>query len=810
MRKKYKKKDGFDFHVILCSIVFVVLLFMTIGFANYDKLVDFSGTSILKPEGRFYIKSVTKGTHTNATSNPEIISDDQSVNFNLSFSTVANSSATYQAVFTITIVNDTFTDYVYSTINYPITINRQSNGRLLDSSYVNYTVSGLAAGDIIPSSGGEVSFTVTFTFYNPSNGQDTDTFVINGDFTPEAEEDKEVHFLVSINEPTTGDLRGDLDTAEFSLHILSTYTTNQNFNISLSSNHYKVVDANGNDLGTLSIASGGEDNYTFYVKELEGNEYTVSEERVTVYVTPLGGEEKNAGRISLLVDQNVAYSDDKAPIISNVVATIQDTEGSVLLTWKSYDDTNIDYFNIYAYESESNDPVVYKTPDDKEEYNITNLAEGKYYFVVTGTDQGRNTAMSSDISEAEVISSIENGKTACRDSDEYISYVWRFTLSFSCTSNYTCPSDSTIMRGSTISSKTISVRNTSSNYRLPQSLTVTMGEVVQSSGTDYTYNRNSNTSGTFSMTQKKVTGNVSVSVTETTGGGGCLMEGTKVMLYDGTVKNIEDIDYSDLLMIYDHKKGEISYAYPIWIEEAHTTDNYIKVEFSDNTYLEVAPSGHSIFNADLNKYVDVIDNNFKVGSRVYKIDNENNLKIVRVKSIKKVYEEKKYYNLITVGYYNFIANNFLTQESFANATNSYTFYGKKLKYGLPYYLIRIAPKLDYDYFKNTVPYHIYKGSNLENAYTMVGDNFDEDFLRKFALEEIKEPYIIDNKNAWFVTTSLDDLSNRNKYMMIQGSVYTLPNNKNIKCYYNTYDSKCYKGGDKIIVNHSLHFIAKNK
>ena len=168
-----------------------------------------------------------------------------------------------------------------------------------------------------------------------------------------------------------------------------------------------------------------------------------------------------------------------------------------------------------------------------------------------------------------------------------------------------------------------------------------------------------------------------------------------------------------------------------------------------------------------------------------------------------------YYNLITVGYYNFIANDFLAQENFANATNSYTFKGKNLKYGLAYYLIKYGPKLDYEYFKNTVPYHIYKGSNLGNAYTMVGENFDEDFLRKFALEEIKEPYKLNGNNAWFVTTSLDDLNgDMMKYLHEQGTYYTLPKNDDIKCFFNTYDDKCYKPGDKVLINHSLHFIAK--
>ena len=94
---------------------------------------------------------------------------------------------------------------------------------------------------------------------------------------------------------------------------------------------------------------------------------------------------------------------------------------------------------------------------------------------------------------------------------------------------------------------------------------------------------------------------------------------------------------------------------------------------------------------------------------------------------------------------------------------------------------------------------------------MIGPNFDEDFLRNFAYNEIKEPYKINGVNAWMMTTSLDDLSDDyHKYLYKEGSTYTLPNNKEVKCFFNTFDDKCYKPGSKIKVETSFHFIAKYK
>jgi len=209
------------------------------------------------------------------------------------------------------------------------------------------------------------------------------------------------------------------------------------------------------------------------------------------------------------------------------------------------------------------------------------------------------------------------------------------------------------------------------------------------------------------------------------------------------------------------------------------------------------------------RYKDVADDDFGIGNRVYKLDPETKkFKIITVTGKEIVKEDVTYHNVITVGYYNFIADNLLTQESFANATNLYGF-KKNLKYSYGYYLVRLLPKLPYSYFIGTVPHHIFIGSKLENAYTMIGPNFDEDFLRNFAYNQVKEPYKINGNNAWMMTTSLDNLEeDYHKYLYEEGSIYTLPVIDGVKCFFNTFDDKCYKPGSKIKVETSFHFIAR--
>ena len=63
-----------------------------------------------------------------------------------------------------------------------------------------------------------------------------------------------------------------------------------------------------------------------------------------------------------------------------------------------------------------------------------------------------------------------------------------------------------------------------------------------------------------------------------------------------------------------------------------------------------------------------------------------------------------------------------------------------------------------------------------------------------------------------VTTSLDDLTDKEKYLYKEGDTYTLPenNNENFIGWLNTSDNKIYQANNNITVNHGIHFIAKYK
>lgn len=156
---------------------------------------------------------------------------------------------------------------------------------------------------------------------------------------------------------------------------------------------------------------------------------------------------------------------------------------------------------------------------------------------------------------------------------------------------------------------------------LPDTVTITMGGRSLVSGSDYTYDSSSG-----KIIINKVDGDIRIQAESKSTS--CFVEGTKIRLADGGYKNVEDIDYDDLLMVYDHENGGVTYEYPIWIEKGKKASVYQKTTFSDGSYLNTYGL-HSVFSYDKMNFVNVLDkDNFHVGTRIVKIDEFGRQKIV--------------------------------------------------------------------------------------------------------------------------------------------------------------------------------------
>ena len=294
-------------------------------------------------------------------------------------------------------------------------------------------------------------------------------------------------------------------------------------------------------------------------------------------------------------------------------------------------------------------------------------------------------------------------------------------------------------------------------------------------------------------------------------GRGCLAEGTKVTLANGLEKNIEDVNYNDLLLVWNYETGSYTYEYPIWIEKENYSDNYIKISFDDGTYLNVIEN-HALYSVDIKEFVTI--DKLEVGTIIAKIVN-NKIEYTKVKSIEVVNEGTNYYHVVSTRYYNIVANGVLTTDDAVILSNLYGFNSDISWKNRNYNSLSLYT---YNDFNDILPYYMYKGLRVEEA-KVIENVINKDEFRYYLLNNQLNENLLNNpktdlfgKRSWMVTTSEDNVTifNKNRYLYKEGSVYTIPKSSKVLYWYNTADGKKYKAGDKITVNTGMHLIAEYK
>jgi hypothetical protein len=144
----------------------------------------------------------------------------------------------------------------------------------------------------------------------------------------------------------------------------------------------------------------------------------------------------------------------------------------------------------------------------------------------------------------------------------------------------------------------------------------------------------------------------------------CLITGTKITLADNSVKNIEDINYNDTLLVWDFDSGVAATAKPTWISVAQPEDRYVIVKFSDNTELVSNEAfGHRVYNTRTNSFTCVADDReTKIGDGVKKANGT----VVTLVSKEKIDSAANFYGIMTNTHINCYANDLLTSYEFNN------------------------------------------------------------------------------------------------------------------------------------------------
>ena len=103
----------------------------------------------------------------------------------------------------------------------------------------------------------------------------------------------------------------------------------------------------------------------------------------------------------------------------------------------------------------------------------------------------------------------------------------------------------------------------------------------------------------------------------------CLAEGTLITLADGTQKKVEDLNYDDVLLAFNHVTGQYE-ASPLLVnlhaQESSRLCRIIYLDFSDGTRIGIIGE-HSFFDIDENKYVYIDEDTVKnhIGHRFVKV-----------------------------------------------------------------------------------------------------------------------------------------------------------------------------------------------
>ena len=771
-------------NVIIYILVLLIISFMSIGYAYYGQLLEFSGNVNLKPDGKFRIDNIILTDTSNVISSVTPIITNNTIEFNLSFGGTENE---YYATYTADFINESSYSYTYNSFNFTPIVTASGDG----SGQLSFEVINISDGDVI--SPGEIITVTLKLILDVSDSNQTYDINAKSDIILNYNEKGSIYTSIS---PLSLDLTGNNELALINLEVMNTYSKNITFNIKSSNSNFSLVNSDGTDLSGFTISANSVDTYQIYLKKSKNSVFYDSTDN-TILILQCGTlGNYNTSKITISVDKS-ELGDTSIPEIGEISFTINNNEGQADLTWSRLDSggTSITGYTILLYNS-TNDTLVntYNTNSDLTRYSITGLEEGSYYVKIYGTDQAGNNG-------SEYVNDATTSSIYCRQSPT-VALKWIFNVTNNLT--YLISSGaSTASLGSTYTA-TLSV---SGNVSLPTSITVTMNGVPLVNGTDYTYN-----SSTGQISIPNVNGDITITAR---GSGVCLIEGTKISLADGSTKNIENVKYDDLLLVWSYEEGRMVYEYPIWIEKEHKTQSYQLTKFSSGDELKTI-GYHGIYNMDLNKFVSV-DNReeFDIGTNVA-IMNEDKTGFISttVVSIEYVYEEVNYYHVVSTRYYNIIANNILTTDGTVILSNLYGFDDNIMWLNRNQVINDKNNLYDYSEFNDIMPYYMFsglrasEGKYLANLGYLSKETFKYYLLQNQMNKDMLLPPIVNKEGIrqWVVKTSLgyEKLIDEGSYFYLDS---TNSFGKNILYWYDMSTGIKYKPNERVKIWYGSYFEA---
>lgn len=150
----------------------------------------------------------------------------------------------------------------------------------------------------------------------------------------------------------------------------------------------------------------------------------------------------------------------------------------------------------------------------------------------------------------------------------------------------------------------------------------------------------------------------------------CITKGSKITLYDGTQKNIEDINSDDILLVFNHITGKFegaSASYVIHKNSEEQLYRVIKLKFSNAKEVHIVEE-HGFYDIDLKKYVYITEDNVDdfIGHSFATTDDIKNMTTTTLVGYEIVEEVTSIYSPITYSYLNCFVDGILTITNFSD------------------------------------------------------------------------------------------------------------------------------------------------
>ena len=733
----------FIYSNLIPLIIITLLCCMTVGYALYGETVNLNGNITIEKSGIIEITNavIVENECSNISNYTNPTYEGMKINFS-----VTGSSEKFTATYLIEITNNSFYDYTFTDFAFNPTIAGSENTAKITTTITNAnTGTPIGAGNSFPKNS-VITLKVKIDF-ETENANTTIGVNGNGAMT-----ENNTGTLVASISPTTGNLQGDNKISCFTLNVMNSYHYTRTFNLTSSNENIRFTDNQGNDISIFTINAGSTSNYEVCTMVKEGSIFLTDSTTTTPYISSNGINNITLDTLTLAVDIDINATDKEIPQVGNVVLALNEANtvaGEANLSWSRIDSggSAITNYHIILYNETTGTQTKFSTGNAITSYTFTNLSEGTYYAKVYGEDEAGNIGSS-------YVDSATTDNGYCSRSQS-VPLKWLYSVDTSGFSRLASDGATTAVINNSYEA-TITVDASTSSYSLPDDLEITMAGQQLTNGTEYTFN---SSSGKLIIT--KVTGDISISGSAKFY---CLIKGTKIRLADNTYKNIEDINYDDLLTVYNHELGGITYEYPIWIEKETKVNHYQKTTFSDGTILKTF-GDHGVFSMDNLKYVSVADSkNFHIGTKVAKINKDGSISIVKVKKIETINEKTSYYNVSSTRYHNIIAEDLLTTDGSITSSNVFSFDENIIWTAERDEFLKANDLFVYEQFRFifpefNFPEHIFRGYRMEEMKHLYNQglldiNMYYDNLKNLGTDTIKD---IDGTNLWMVTTSEDEV-----------------------------------------------------